>query len=159
MGQCSAPSERGEAVGSDAGSSTDPADERVTPQCSCGEGVGRRTPPDDEARAAEPFVPADTDILGPVELAQAAAVDEDDAERVRAAWDRRQRREAGKSPWQSVVELGAGERRADMLGRRVGVGQAAPQDLRHQVLGVARRELHETNLPERGTMGFSQCCR
>lgn len=123
MGPSSAPSERGEAAGPNPGSSTDPADERVTPQCSCGEGVGRRTSPDDEARAAEPFVPADTDILGPVELAQAAAVDEDDAERVRAAWDRRQRREAPSFVGMLAAVVVASEDegrslRARMLGAR-----------------------------------------
>lgn len=88
-----APSERGEEVGPDPGPSTDPAGERTTPPCSCGEGEGRRILPDEDTRLV-PFVPADTDVLGPIELAQFAAVDEDDAERVRAAWDRRQRRDA-----------------------------------------------------------------
>ncbi len=89
----SAPSARGEAAGPDPGPSTDPAGERCTPQCSCGEGEGRRTRPGEE-RVVEPFVPTDTDVLGPVELAQFAVVDEADADRVRAAWDRRQRQEA-----------------------------------------------------------------
>ena len=89
----SAPSERGEAEGPEVGSSIDPAGERTTLPCSCGEGEGRRLLPDEDTRVV-PFVPADTDVLGPVELAQFAAVDEEDAERVRAAWDRRQRRDA-----------------------------------------------------------------
>lgn len=93
MGPGRAPSERGEEVGPDPGSSTDPAGERATPPCSCGEGEGRRALPAEDTRLV-PFVPADTDVLGPIELAQFAAVDEDDAERVRAAWDRRQRRDA-----------------------------------------------------------------